>query len=324
MDRAHGNEAGPKALRPLVKWPGGKAWLAPRLARILACELAANSSYFEPFVGGGAVYFTLRPARAFLSDVNPALIAFFRTLRARPRAVLRSMLRYSNTSECYYHVRAMTPRTSVGEAARFLYLNRTCWGGVFRLNRNGSFNVPFGNSGRVICRSNMLIATAAALQSVHLRTADFEDALAGAAAGDVVYADPPYTTLGQGNGFLRYNERLFRWSDQQRLARTCHDVAHRGAFVAVSGLDHPDILRLYRDWWVLKVERQSLVSRTSAGRRKVSEIVLFSRKPKCSISAFDTAIVRVASLRDYCSTLEAKEATHRHPDLRSFHRRQGS
>ena len=302
MDSVHSNEVRPNALRPLVKWPGGKAWLAPRLSNILACELASGSSYFEPFVGGGAVYFTLRPARAFLSDVNPALIAFFRTLRARPHAVLRSMFRFSNTSECYYHVRAMTPRTSVGKAARFLYLNRTCWGGVFRLNRHGSFNVPFGNSGRVICRSKLLIATAAALRCARLRTADFEDALASTAAGDVVYADPPYTTLGQGNGFLRYNERLFRWSDQQRLARTCHDVAHRGAFVAVSGLYHPDILGLYPDWWVLKVERKSLVSRTSAGRRRVSEIVLFSQKPKCNTSALGTAIVRVASLRDYRST----------------------
>ncbi len=297
MNRANRDERTCDSVRPLVKWPGGKAWIASRLARVCAAELGSNRSYFEPFVGGGALYFALRPRDAFLSDVNPALMRFFRTLRAHPDEVLRSLRRYSNSTECYYRVRAMVPRTAVGEAARFLYLNRTCWGGVFRLNQRGVFNVPFGDSGRVICRADLLLRTAEALKFARLRTADFETALVEARRGDVVYADPPYTTLGQGNGFLRYNEKLFKWTDQERLARTCREIAKRGAFVAVSGLLDAQILGLYPNWWALKIVRKSLVSRTPDGRRNISEIVLFSRLPTRARSVFDAPVVKVGCLR---------------------------
>jgi DNA adenine methylase len=190
----------------------------------------------------------------------------------------------------------MAPRTPVGEAARFLYLNRTCWGGVFRLNREGEFNVPFGHSGRVICRADLLLETAEALKVARLGDGDFEAALSKAGKGDVIYADPPYTTVGQGNGFLRYNEKLFRWSDQQRLARACREIAKRGTFVAVSGLLDPQIVGLYPGWWLLKLHRKSLISRTPDGRRNISEVILFSRWPASAQSVFNTPIVRVESL----------------------------
>ncbi len=138
------------SVRPFLKWPGGKRWLAPWLAEIIRPEL--GGSYYEPFLGGGAVFLQLSPATAVLSDLNEDLITTLDTIRNYPERVVHAAWRFTNTKTCYERVRKMGPRTDIGAAARFLYLNRTCWGGIYRLNRKGEFNTPFGNSGRAICR----------------------------------------------------------------------------------------------------------------------------------------------------------------------------
>lgn len=266
-----------RPLKPPLKWPGGKAWLAPVLAAAFNHELRGN--YYEPFAGAVAVFCQLCPRSALLSDINVDLMNFYECLKRDPDALIAAVRKYKNTSACYYSVRSTKPRSKVGAAARFLYLNRTCWGGVYRLNREGEFNVPFGNSGRAICRYENLIQAYEALRNAKLTCDDFERVMDGARSGDVIYADPPYTTLGEGNGFLRYNERLFGWKDQERLAATCQRAADRGVFVAVSGLWHDDVLGLFPHWWALKLERHSLISREVYGRRKIHEVVLFSKRP---------------------------------------------
>ncbi len=271
---------GDKTIHSLLKWPGGKAWLAGRLSKIFETELTPSGVYFEPFFGGGAIFFHLQPQQAVLSDINLELIDFYKYVRDHDNAVIRRVWSYSNTRECYYRVRKMRPRTQIGQAARFLFLNRTCWGGVFRLNQDGVFNVPFGNSGRTICHRENVMQAAKALKRACLEVDDFQHIIAKARCGDCVYVDPPYTTLGQGNGFLRYNEKLFKWADQRRLAISCLEAAERGAFIAVSGLWHEELLKLFPVWWAWKVERQSLISRTIEGRHSIYEVVLFSRKPK--------------------------------------------
>lgn len=270
--------------RPILKWPGGKIWLAPHLKKILEIELVPSGTYYEPFMGAGAIFFCLLPKRAVLSDINLELVEFFQCVRDHYDAVIRKVWRCTNTSECYYHIRKMKPETKIGKAVRFLFLNRTCWGGIYRLNKNGEFNVPFGNSGRIICRRENVVKTAIALKRATLLCADFQQAISRAGKGDVIYADPPYTTLGQGNGFLRYNEKLFRWSDQLRLADSCLCAKKRGAFVAVSNLWHDEVLQLFPGWWAWKIERQSLVCRKSEARHAIFEVVIFSRKPECKLN----------------------------------------
>jgi DNA adenine methylase len=222
----------------------------------------------------------MAPSEAVLSDSNSELIDFLRILRSKPEEVVRAMWNWSNTEECYYRVRKSSPRTSIWRAARFLYLNKSCWGGVYRTNKKGQFNVPFGNSGRQLCHLADARAMAESLKGVSLRAEDFETAIDRSNAGDAIYADPPYTAKGENNGFIRYNERLFSWIDQERLAATCKRARKRGAFVAVSGLCHPDLKALYNGWWYVQIARQSLVSRTPDARKQVSEIVLFSRRPQ--------------------------------------------
>lgn len=276
---------------PVLKWPGGKRWLAPTLAHALGADLRGR--YYEPFLGGAAVYLRLQPVSAVLSDINAELVDFYNALAADPEALLRAVHRFSNTRICYYRVRSSEPRSAIGRAARFLYLNKTAWGGIYRLNRDGAFNVPFGNSDRAICSGKVVRAVARLFASASVVAADFEAQMSYTTKGDVIYADPPYTTLGQNNGFVRYNEQLFSWSDQQRLARAARAAKGRGAFVAVSGLWHHDMLGLYRGWWALQAVRPSLVSRQPRARRRVAEVVFFSRKPQLPEAARNWTLIHL-------------------------------
>ena len=224
----------------------------------------------------------LRPTNAVLSDINADLISTLNTVRENSEKVLAAIWRFSNTRECYERVRRSKPRSEVAAAARFIFLNRTCWGGVYRLNRRGEFNVPFGNSGRVICRGAQLSALAKSLDNTELIASDFESVINRVRRGDVCYADPPYTTKGANNGFLRYNERLFSWDDQIRLAYASRAAASRGGFIVVSALWHDGVLDLYRGWWACKVRRTVCVGRNIRSRVPIDEALVFSRLPRMS------------------------------------------
>lgn len=260
-----------------LKWPGGKRWLAPLLTEVIKGELTGQ--YFEPFLGSGSVFFRFTPRKAYLSDINPDLISCFETVRDKPDDVTHAVWRYSNTRSCYYRVRSLKTRTAVGAAARFIYLNRTCWGGISRFNLRGEFNVPFGNSRRRICSAAVLKACARALKGANVKCVDFEEAMKEAERGDVVYADPPYTIQGKNNGFLRFNDKLFEWEDQERLAAASEKAKRRGVFVVISQVWHEDLLSLYAGWWALKIPRWSLVSREPLKRRTISELLLLNRRP---------------------------------------------
>lgn len=235
------------------------------------------------------MYLAVKPKKAVLSDSNKGLIDFLRIVRKQPEAVVRSVWRFSNDCDCYYRVRDSHPRSEVGAAAKFLFLNRTCWGGIYRLNRRGEFNVPFGNSGRPICKLSNVVTASKAFNAARLACSDFEAVTEMAGLGDVVYADPPYTTRGAGNGFVRYNERIFQWKDQLRLASAAKLAAERGAFVAVSGLNHFEFLDLYSGWWRAIFPRSSTVGREVTSRVTIKEAVVFSRFPSSEalLAGFD-------------------------------------
>ncbi len=230
------------------------------------------------------MFLAVRPADAVLSDSNQQLVDFYETCVAEPDRVLDATLRNGNDEYSYYRVRASHPRLPVTKAGRFLYLNKTCWGGIYRLNRNGEFNVPFGNSMRPICNRDLVKKAAEAFGNAEFRCCDFSEVLREAEKGDVVFADPPYTSRGQFNGFVRYNETLFSWKDQVRLCEAARSARRRGAFVAVCGSYHRDVLSLYEGLWVLEVTRKSLVAKRPDARRSVSECLVFSRRPKTDVA----------------------------------------
>lgn len=166
----------------------------------------------------------------------------------------------------------------VTAAARFIYLSKTCWGGIFRVNKNGQFNVPFGGSERTICRKENLLACVKIFEKAEITCSDFEPIIDKVGEGDVVYADPPYTSIGQNNGFIRYNERLFAWKDQERLAAACKRASERIAVIIVSGLWHESLLDLYSNWNAFRLERISRISAKKEGRGKEFEVLFLNIK----------------------------------------------
>lgn len=201
---------------PFLKWAGGKRWLAS--SNLLPVP-DQYDRYIEPFLGGGAVFFRLAPKRALLSDINAELINLYQAVRDHPEQ-LEARLKAHQSHHCeqyFYAVRKTVPRAHIDQAARTLYLNRTCWNGLYRVNLRGEFNVPIGTKTSVIMQGESFEKLSQALHGVEIVCRDFEESIATAEKGDFVFVDPPYTVKHNLNGFLKYNEQIFGWADQVRL-----------------------------------------------------------------------------------------------------------
>lgn len=254
---------------PLLKWPGGKRRLIQFLLPILPQQF---SSYYEPCMGSGALFFALQPKRAFLSDKNPELIATYNEVRDHPDAVIDSLGALKNTEDDYYAVRDTVPKSKAARAARLIYLSTLSFNGIHRVNLRGRFNVPYGYKRTVTpCQPDRIRTASSLLRRATLTCEDFEPAVADAKRGDLVYFDPPYTTAHTNNGFLKYNARIFTWNDQKRLSEVAHDLRRRGCLVFISNADHSSIRALYRDFDTLTIERHSVIAASSEYRRRITE-----------------------------------------------------
>lgn len=259
-------------LSPPFRWPGGKRWLVDRLLDLIPAD---GGRFFEPFFGGGALFWALRPEIATISDSNPALMACYAAIRDHHREVSARLRDLTQDRATYYRVRSERPTDEIARAARVIYLTTLAFNGIHRVNKAGDFNVPY--SGRTYARlrdESFLSAYADALQSAEILSVDFEEAVASAAAGDVIYLDPPYTVKHGNNGFVKYNERIFSWSDQKRLARVARNLASRGCHVIVSNADHDSIRELY-EGFVERIEtRTSAMAAETKHRGDTQESVL--------------------------------------------------
>jgi DNA adenine methylase len=236
---------GKKWCVPFLKWAGGKRWLAPKLGDLLGAPLKAR--LVEPFLGSGAVFFFLHPERALLADTNAELVAAFRAVKDQADTVVRELSRLSINRSTFNEIRRYSPHSDVRRAVRLIYLNRTAFNGLYRVNRAGEFNVPFGcRTGIEICDPDAIRNAAAALKRATIRQWDFRKSLAATdVKRDVLYVDPPYTVKHDDNGFRRYNEQIFTWLDQKELAQILVDFARKGGRVVVSNAHHRGITSLY-------------------------------------------------------------------------------
>lgn len=263
------------ALAPILKWAGGKRWLTQHPYFVFP---EFKGRYFEPFVGGASVFFSLCPQRAVLSDANGDLIATYVAIRDESSKVIRHLGQHAlhHSQRYYYFVRDhLRPTSSAGKAARFLYLNRTCWNGLYRVNLKGKFNVPKGTKTNVLLDSDDFDAASMALKSARLVQSDFEPIINSAKAGDLIYADPPYTVRHNMNGFVKYNEVLFSWEDQVRLHGALRRAKIRGVKIVLSNADHSSIKRLYSDVSQIRIiNRPSVISGQSKGRGRTSELLI--------------------------------------------------
>ena len=257
---------------PFLKWAGGKRWLVA--SNQLPAAVGGCTRYIEPFLGGGAVFFASRPADALLSDINPDLVNAYVQLRDRLAAIKEGLDYHQrrHSKEHYYAVREAQPECAVEAATRFIYLNRTCWNGLYRVNREGKFNVPIGTKTTVSFETGELEAVSAALQSAEIRCSDFEASIDVAMAGDFLFIDPPYTANHNFNGFLKYNENIFSWSDQLRLQSAVARAIDRGVSVVVTNADHESVRELYQgvaDY--RQVWRASVLAGKASTRGRTSE-----------------------------------------------------
>jgi DNA adenine methylase len=239
----------------------------------------AFNRYIEPFLGGGALFFALRPRESVISDQNPELVQFYRVLRESPLELYATLKRHADhhSDTYYYSVRSRQPEHALEKAARFLYSNRACWNGLFRVNRQGQFNVPRGTKLNVLLPTDDFVGWAGALVKASIYCADFEDSLAEPQEGDFVFLDPPYTANHNINGFRRYNEKIFSWDDQERLAKLARNAVKCGAFVAVTNADHQSVRELFGFLQYRAVGRLSLISGAKHGRRQTTEALFLSR-----------------------------------------------
>lgn len=262
-----------RPLKPFLRWAGGKQWLSKRLLQMVPQQIG---KYYEPFLGGGSLFFRLLPEKGVLSDVNERLVETYRSLRDEPHKVIAALGRWTNDEATYYRVRDRRYLSNAFKSAQLIYLNRTCWNGLYRVNLSGEFNVPYGHHERKVFDPEHLLRISRALNSAELRVGDFLSAVNNAQENDFIYFDPPYTTQHSQNGFLKYNQQPFTWEDQERLGRTAVELMGRGCHVVVSNASYEPILNFYPGFHHESVSRNSVLAANPENRQITTEFLIYS------------------------------------------------
>ncbi len=269
--------------RPFLKWAGGKRQLLPALAGHVQ-RLGPFRAYHEPFVGGGALFFELRNQKLIedgvsLSDVNVRLIEAYQGVATDVDEVVRHLRSHAerHSTDYFYAVRASVPATVAERAARLIYLNRTCFNGLYRENSKGQFNVPIGRYvNPTICDEETLRAASAALRPAKLSVRSFEGVIEDAQPGDLVYFDPPYVPVSKTASFTAYAQDGFSMADQARLADVFSALAERGVHVMLSNSKTDVVVAMYSKFRIDTVLAKRAVNRDADGRGKVEEVIVTS------------------------------------------------
>jgi len=268
-------------LRPILKWAGGKRSLVPRILRELPERI---QTYYEPFVGGAAVFLALAEARRFeravITDKNAQLINLYQVVQNDHLKLLKKLeqLQARTSEQDYYEIRAEKGGNRIERAARLIYLNKTGYNGLYRVNSKGGFNVPYGRYKRPkIYDPERLMSAALALQDVSIRVADFEEACADAQRGDAVYLDPPYLPLSKTANFSAYHSEAFGLTEHQRLAKFFARLLKRGVAAVLSNSATPETRALYQSFKCSDVAVRRPINSIASRRGAVSELLVVAR-----------------------------------------------
>lgn len=271
-------ERKPIVCRPFLKWAGGKGQL---LDELLARLPSSFSRYYEPFVGGGALLFALQPAKAIVVDVNPELINAYRVIKQDVEALIRSLKRHVYEQQYFYRLREADRRPEFGRwppvrrASRFIYLNKTCYNGLYRVNARGLFNVPFGRYvNPTIADAGNLRACHSVLQGTDIREGDFESIEPELSRADFVYFDPPYVPLSATSYFTGYSSKGFDAKMQQNLFNLCCRLDRRGIRFMLSNSAAPVVKDLYKKFRLEVVPAARSVNSKAERRGKIEEVIV--------------------------------------------------
>ena len=264
-------------MQPFLKWPGGKRWLISKYSMIFPTEY---NTYLEPFLGGGSAFFYLTPKQAIVSDINRDLINTYQIMRNSPVELSNILIKHqeNHSAEYYYKIRNEVSQDTIERAARFLYLNRTCFNGMYRVNHDGIFNVPIGTRSRFVEDIDLFEQYSQVLKKAHIRSQDFTETIRQAGDKDLVFADPPYAIASKQNSFIKYNDKLFSWKDQSRLLKALVKARDRGALVICTNAFYPQLKEMYErnDFYTYSLNRFSSISGNSAGRGSLEELLITS------------------------------------------------
>ncbi len=259
---------------PLLKWPGSKV---PFVAHLASLAPARFERYHEPFVGGGALFFSLRPECPFLGDRNAELVNLYQVVRDEPDTLIKAMAAHENTREHYQRVRGLHPDAlpPVERAARTLFLNRTCYNGLYRVNRHGLFNVPYGNQAHTsFFQPTIVRAAHRALQGAEIFCEDFAACAGRVRPGDFVYLDPPYAAgLSDGKAF-KYQADGFGEAEQRRVAELFRLLDRRGSLVMASNADCQLTRQLYAGFEIDALSVRRRIGGRQERRGRAAEIVV--------------------------------------------------
>lgn len=272
--------------QPFLKWVGGKARLLAQFDEFFPTEI---THYFEPFIGGGAVFFHLKHRfsrlRAFLRDINPELINTYRAVSDYPRELMQQLDAHAAAfkakgDDYFYFVRAQhhlagDEKKIVERAARMIFLNKTCFNGLWRVNARDEFNVPVGsNKNPGLYNEENILAASRALEGVHLAVQDFRETLNQTRCADFAYVDPPYHPVSTTASFTSYAKEDFGEGEQRELHAVFAEAARRGARLILSNSDTPFIRKLYRDFQIHTVQARRAINCDGSKRGQVNEVVV--------------------------------------------------
>jgi DNA adenine methylase len=271
-------------LKPYLKWAGGKRQLLPEIEKQLPADMAAYT-YYEPFVGAGAVFFHLLPRKAVINDFNAELMMSYRAVKEQVDVLVKLLADHQkkNSEEYYYQIRNLDrdtktfgALTDVEKAARLIFLNKTCYNGLYRVNSRALFNVPWGKyRNPAVCEEALLRRISVYLNSadITILNADFEEAVSGAGEHSFIYFDPPYHSPDKSN-FTGYRAGGFGEGEQERLRDVFVRVTERGAACLLSNADTEFIRKLYRDFEIVRVRATRAINADSSGRGLVNEVLI--------------------------------------------------
>lgn len=267
-----------KIQKPFLRWAGGKTWLLKSLSKHTP---SSYNNYHEPFLGGGSVFFFLKPRNfSFLSDSNDELINAFIQVKENVEDVIKVLKLYKNTKDDYYLIRDKSYRNKVRRAARFIFLNRTGFNGIYRVNLKGKYNVPYGfKNYNSLFDYDLFRNASKCLKNTIISSDDFELTLGNVQENDFVFIDPPYTVSHIKNGFIKYNEKLFSWEDQERLAKYINQIKAKGAYYLLTNAKHDSVETLYSQIEKpISVNRFSVIGGKNAKREPIQEFLFTNVK----------------------------------------------
>lgn len=267
----------PKEIRikPFLRWAGGKTWLIDTIHRLV--DNRDFTSYYEPFLGGGSIFFSLSISEgdATISDANKELIETYVAVRDNPYEIIKYLSTYECSKDFYYELRAKTPTKKYEKAARFIFLNHTSFNGLYRVNKQGKYNVPYGQNDNVVIDTQKIKDASKALKKVNIIFGDFDNRQENIIKeGSLVFLDPPYTVSHNNNGFIEYNKNIFSLDDQRRLAKYIEYIKNKGAYFILTNAAHESIKEIFGNCGnLLTVKRQSLIGGKNAKRGLTEEYI---------------------------------------------------